>query len=228
MKGALKPFSGLLASASQSKRSDSNWSLKRPVRWMSLVLLALFVVGCQDPERDMGKQPKARTEDHSEFFADGASARPLPANVINRPAEFVPGAPFELSQKATLPTTRPVITREYLEAGQQQYQIFCVVCHGRLGNGQGMIVTRGLTPPPSFHSERLRNIGDDHFYDVITNGWGAMISYNDRIPPPQRQQIIAYIRALQLAPDIAHADDNTRAELIAKGDHPQFNAGGRQ
>jgi len=81
--------------------------------------------------------------------------------------------------------------------GQLLFRVYCSVCHGRLANGEGMIVQRGLTPPPSFHLERLRNAPDAHFYEVITNGYGAMFSYSERIAPEDRWRVVAYIRALQ-------------------------------
>jgi hypothetical protein len=75
------------------------------------------------------------------------------------------------------------------------------MCHGRLGDGDGMVVRRGLTPPPSFHIDRLRNVSDGHLYNVISNGYGQMFSYNDRVRPEDRWMIVAYIRALQSAAD---------------------------
>jgi mono/diheme cytochrome c family protein len=86
-----------------------------------------------------------------------------------------------------------------LERGQQRFDIFCSPCHGANGDGNGIVVERGMPPPTSYHAERLRNEEDQHFFDVITNGYGAMYSYGARVPPRDRWAIVAYIRALQLS-----------------------------
>jgi len=91
------------------------------------------------------------------------------------------------------------ITKADLDRGQERFQAYCLMCHGATGFGDGMIVRRGFRRPPSFHDERLRAEPLGHFFDVITNGWGAMASYSDMIPPDDRWRIIAYIRALQLS-----------------------------
>lgn len=91
------------------------------------------------------------------------------------------------------------VTKEILERGQERYQIFCSVCHGITGYGDGMIVRRGFRRAASFHDDRLRQAPVGHFFDVVTNGWGAMPSYATQIPVQDRWAIIAYIRALQLS-----------------------------
>jgi hypothetical protein len=170
-------------------------------------ILTLTLLGCEDPHNSMGEQPKYATYQPSDFFADGSSERPpvpgtVPRNAVTVSADRMPFA----------------VTPDVIAHGQQQFDIYCAVCHGRLGNGEGMIVQRGFVRPPSFHIDRLKNSPDSHFYNVITNGYGAMFSYNDRVPPQQRWEIIAYIRALQLAPDVASVSMDVRKELIDKGD----------
>lgn len=97
-------------------------------------------------------------------------------------------------------TTFPFpITRETVDRGRQRYDIFCSVCHGLTGNGDGMIVRRGFRRAASFNDDRLRQAPVGHFFDAITNGWGAMPSYASQIPVQDRWAIIAYIRALQLS-----------------------------
>ena len=91
------------------------------------------------------------------------------------------------------------VTVDLLERGQERFDVFCSPCHDRTGNGNGMIVQRGLKRPPSLHEERLRTIPVGHFYDVITNGFGVMYSYASRIPVEDRWAIAGYIRALQLS-----------------------------
>ncbi len=85
--------------------------------------------------------------------------------------------------------------------GQDRFNAYCSMCHGAAGDSDGMIVRRGFQRPPSFHDDRLQEGSTPaaHFFDVITNGWGAMPSYAEMIPPRDRWAIIAYIRALQLS-----------------------------
>jgi len=103
------------------------------------------------------------------------------------------------------------VTEEVLLRGQERYDIYCAPCHGRTGYGDGMIVRRGFSQPPSYHQARLREAPVGHYFDVITNGFGAMYPYGDRITPEDRWAIIAYIRALQLSQD-ANINDVPAAE----------------
>jgi mono/diheme cytochrome c family protein len=184
-------------------------------RLVPLLLIALLG-GCEDPVADMGLQPKYRTYQPAQNaqFADGKSARPIPAGTVPRP-------PSPVDDVVALSTTNPLkIDRNTLEAGQLQFEIYCSVCHGRLGNGDGMIVQRGFTRPPSFHVDRLRTEPDAHIYNVITRGYGAMLSYGDRVPPDVRWEVIAYIRALQAASAAEKIPQEARRALIAQGDRP--------
>jgi mono/diheme cytochrome c family protein len=91
----------------------------------------------------------------------------------------------------------PPVTLALLQRGRERFDIYCAPCHGYDGRGDGMIVRRGFPTPPSYHTERLREAPIQHFYDVITNGYGVMFSYAARVAPSDRWAIIAYIRALQ-------------------------------
>jgi mono/diheme cytochrome c family protein len=95
--------------------------------------------------------------------------------------------------------TKPPLSAELFERGHQRFDIFCSPCHGANGDGNGIIVQRGMPSPTSYHADRLRMADDQHFFDVITNGYGAMYSYASRVPPRDRWAIVAYIRALQLS-----------------------------
>jgi len=95
------------------------------------------------------------------------------------------------------PPSPPPVTLALLQRGQERFNIYCAPCHARTGDGQGMIVQRGFPAPPSYFSERLLEAPSQHFYDVISNGYGAMYSYADRVAPADRWAIVAYIRALQ-------------------------------
>jgi len=99
------------------------------------------------------------------------------------------------------PPPPPPVTMVLLQRGQQRFNIYCAVCHGPAGYGDGEIVQRGFPAPPSYHVDRLRSAPPQHFYDVITNGYGAMFSYAQRVSPDDRWAIAAYIRALQESQD---------------------------
>ena len=174
----------------------------------------LFLSGCQ-LKQDMAHQPKARPLSPTEFFADGRSERPLLENTVARgalsdDALFVP----KDSNDFPLP-----VNQELLERGQERYQIFCTPCHGLQGDGNGLIVMRGMKQPPSYHQDRLRQVPNGYLYDVVTNGFGAMLGYSAQIPPRDRWAIIAYVRALQLSRN-AHVADlpgDVREKLNAGG-----------
>ncbi len=95
------------------------------------------------------------------------------------------------------PTVAPPLSLALIEHGQQRFRIYCTPCHSELGDGDGMIVQRGFPAPPSYHIARLREAPAEHFYDVISNGYGVMYSFAARVQPQDRWAIAAYIRALQ-------------------------------
>ncbi|MEP6923704.1 MAG: cytochrome c [Pyrinomonadaceae bacterium] len=96
------------------------------------------------------------------------------------------------------------VTQELINRGEERYRVFCIVCHGPNGNGDGMIVRRGFSKPTSYHTDQLRGAPVGHFYDVITNGWGRMNGYAAQVPVYDRWAIVSYIRALQASqnPDV--------------------------
>jgi mono/diheme cytochrome c family protein len=108
--------------------------------------------------------------------------------------------------RATVPTGPDgfpfAITKEILDRGQSRYEISCMPCHGKVGNGDGMIVLRGFRKPPSYHEARLVQAPTSYYYDVITNGFGAMYSYADQLTPEDRWKVIAYIRVLQMSQNV--------------------------
>lgn len=133
------------------------------------------------------------------------------------------GAPAAFSPDLVTEFPLPV-TKELLDRGEERYRVFCIVCHGPNGEGNGMVVRRGYTRPPSYYEQRLRDAPVGHFYDVITNGFGRMNGYAAQVPVQDRWAIAAYIRALQAAnPNIAPgaqpspaASPQTRAEVKAE------------
>src|SRR6267154_583678 len=171
---------------------DSSLS-KGPLRICALASLFLLA-GCS-LKQDMALQPKNRPLSPSEFFTDGRSARPLIENTVARgsvdndvynvPKEYA-GYPLPVHEKL-------------LERGEDHYKVFCTPCHGLQGDGNGMIALRGMKHPPSYHIDRLRQAPNGYFYDVISNGFGAMFGYSAQVAPGDRWAIVAYLRALQLS-----------------------------
>jgi mono/diheme cytochrome c family protein len=168
--------------------------LARP---LMLLFVAVTLCACH---RDMYVQPYKRPLQGSPLFADQAASRPLEPHTVAQedPAEI---GPLQTGlQNGQLITDLPVpITGDLLERGQERFGIFCAVCHGADGYGQGMIVQRGFPAPPSFHTDRLRTAPAGHFFDVMTRGYGVMYPYASRITPEDRWAITAYIRALQFS-----------------------------
>jgi len=174
---------------------------------------------------DMYAQPKYKPLEPSALFADGNSARtPPPGSVPMAQGAAADTASGRRGLMTLAPAPGPALpldaqgrslaqgevgerryanplplTRALLQRGQERFEIYCAPCHGRSGNGDGMIVRRGFPAPPSYHTDRLRNAPDSHFYQVISNGYGVMYPYADRVDPRDRWAIVAYIRALQLS-----------------------------
>jgi mono/diheme cytochrome c family protein len=169
----------------------------RARRPYSIILATLVLAGCR---QDMQDQPRFKPLAKSDFYTDLRSARPPVEGTVargqlhedsylytgklgNNPGDYLP-----------FPVTSDVLAR-----GRERFNIYCAPCHSRTGDGNGMIVQRGFRAPPSYHTERLRKAPLGYFFDVMTNGFGAMPEYASQIPPRDRWSIVAYIRALQLS-----------------------------
>ena len=164
----------------------------------------VWVSGCR---QDMHDQPKFKPLQADSFFVDGRSSRPLVAGTVARGTLQEDDHLFTGRINNEFVTTFPFpVTKEMILRGQERFDIFCSPCHGQLGDGEGAIVQRGMKKPPSFHIDRLRESPPGYFFNVITNGFGAMFDYSDRIPARDRWAIITYIRALQLSQN-AKLDD---------------------
>lgn len=164
-----------------------------------LMFVLLCVAGCW--RDDMADDAHYKPEEASPIFPDGKLARPLVVGTVPRGGHTVTDTIYAVTAPTTAPATSfpSQLDRAGVERGKQQYEIFCAVCHGATGDGNGMIVQRGFPHPPSYYLDRLRKAPPGHFYDVITHGHGAMYSYADRIEPEDRWRIVGYIRALQLS-----------------------------
>lgn|SRR5574341_941658 len=209
-----------------TRRRGEKISVSSRLRVSASVLLLLtahcaLLTGCR---RDMQDQPKAIAYRANSFYKDGSGSRPLvegtvPRGYLRENREFFFGKKLsatELSQEQQASRTTPSesnpfpddvdtipmqITRDDLNRGQERYNIYCAVCHGMTGYGDGIIQRRGFNrpSPANYHQERLQKAPIGHFFDVMTNGWGAMPSYAAQVPIEDRWRIAAYIRALQLS-----------------------------
>jgi mono/diheme cytochrome c family protein len=207
----------------QTSRPHKLSFFRKLVRTSWLALFALLLTACH---QDMYDQPKYQTYDPSTFFADGRASRPVvPGTVAVGQVEtdeylftgLVNGEPGDV-----MPFP---VSRDLLERGQEQYTIFCAVCHGHSGFGRSMIAQRGGIVPANFHQDRLREAELGYFFQVISNGvyrgdpdnngYQSMYGYASRITAEDRWAIAAYIRALQLSQN-ATLDDvppDQRAQL---------------
>jgi mono/diheme cytochrome c family protein len=156
----------------------------RAVPYLACALAALIATGCDN----MANQPKVNPYEVYRTSPEPLPPMQSPPSTVAR--DYAPAPP------------PPPVTLALLERGRQRFDIYCSPCHGFTGDGDGMIVQRGFPAPPSYHIDRLRRAPIQHFYDVITNGYGVMYSYAQRVAPEDRWAIIAYIRALQAAADV--------------------------
>jgi mono/diheme cytochrome c family protein len=167
-----------------------------------LLLAAISLAAC---EQNMDVQPKYSEYAKAPLFR-GSVLRAPPAGAVSR----------DDPARAEAITNTPAVTAALLDRGRERFGIFCQPCHGAGGDGNGIIVQRGMPGPTSYHDERLRSADDQYLFDVITNGHGAMYSYAARVPPGDRWAIVAYIRALQLSRHAAIDDvpPEQRAQLM--------------
>jgi mono/diheme cytochrome c family protein len=160
-----------------------------------LAAVVFLTVACR---QDMHNAPRYNPLAATDFFGDGRSARPLIDDTVARGHLRLDAARYFGKVNGNDVEVFPFpITRADLVRGEERFNIYCSPCHGRLGDGEGMIPKRGYRKPPSYHIDRLKKAPVGHFFDVVTNGFGAMPSYASRVPVDDRWRIIAYIRVLQ-------------------------------
>ncbi len=165
----------------------------------SLLGMLLATAGCR---QDMHNQPRYKPLAATEFFGDGRSERPTIPDTVARGQLRVDQARYTGKVNGRDVDYFPIqITRADVVRGQERFNIYCSPCHGRTGSGHGMVVSRGLRQPPNYLEPRLVNAPIGHFFDVMTNGYGAMYSYASRVAADDRWRIAAYIRALQMSQD---------------------------
>jgi mono/diheme cytochrome c family protein len=171
--------------------------LKNKFALSSGALLLFTLTGCRD---DMHNQPRYKPLAASEFFADHRSERPEIEGTVARGHLRIDSARYTGKFNGEDIDQFPIpITRADIERGRERFNIYCTPCHGRLGDGNGMVVLRGYRQAASYYSDKLLKAPVGHFFDVMTNGFGAMPSYASRVQPDDRWRIVAYIRALQLS-----------------------------
>lgn len=151
------------------------------------------------PIQDMDNQPKYEAQEKSEFFANGAAMQPPVAGTVPRGELRNDDSLYRgrTSRGEWLESNALTVNMQLLLRGQERYDIYCSPCHSRIGDGRGIMVNRGYVPPPSFHSDRIRQLADGHVFDVITHGVRNMPAYAHQIPVEDRWAIVAYLRALQ-------------------------------
>jgi mono/diheme cytochrome c family protein len=189
--------------------SSSSAALRISAAPLLVVTLVALSAACR---RDMQDQPRFRPFRSSSFFTDGRSERPLVPGTVAR-GRLDEDELFHTGKVAGKPAeTFPfAVTAEILARGRDRYDIFCAPCHGRVGDGDGAVVERGMRRPPSFHVERLVKAPPGYFVDVVANGFGAMFDQADRIDASDRWAIAAYVRALQRSQN-AKLEDVPQAE----------------
>lgn len=163
----------------------------------ALVALMAIAPGCR---QRMADQPAPRPLTPSAFFPDGRSSRPFVDGTVARGELRDDEALYTGQAGGQIVEELPyLVNREMLDRGRERYDIFCAPCHDRVGEGQGMVVRRGFAQPPTFHSQRLREVRNGYLFDVITRGFGRMPAYAPQIPVADRWAIVSYIRALQVS-----------------------------
>ena len=192
------------------------------LRKVAIAAACLTLAACRQDMHDNPKY-KAYRDGGMRQLPEGTVARGSLALAVAAPKAAVPGQvgsvgedgfPFKLSADAE---TRKKEVMEILDRGESRFNITCLPCHGKLGDGAGMVALRGFRRPPTYHQDRLRNAPTSHFYDVMTNGFGAMPSYAEVVTPEDRWKIIAYIRALQ-------ASQNAKAGELPEPDRQKLEA----
>ena len=151
-----------------------------------LALAAISLAGC---DLTMTRQPKYGPQAAAALFADGTSAQPPPQGTVSQDAVA----------EAQVSATPPPVTLALVQRGGERHEIFCQPCHGVSGAGDGTVVARGFPRPAPYWDSRVAGATPAHLFQVITNGYGVMYPYAERIPPADRWAIIAYVRALEIA-----------------------------
>ena len=239
IKQALRPMAQGLRPRQPSRiqRLAAGWRLglgplamglpaRRASRAAVVLIAAALLSACR---QDMHDAPRYDPLEASTVFPKGSSAQPLVAGTVSREYHVPNMGDFAgLREDEHLYTgkvngqvvaTFPFpITKTDLDRGQERFNIYCSPCHGRTGEGDGMVVQRGFRQPSSYHIDRLRAAPAGYFFDVITNGFGAMPDYRSQVPAEDRWRIVAYIRALQLSHSATATDVPSGVKVYKPGE----------
>lgn len=194
------------------------------LRAAAVAIACSWFAACSDDE--MADVPRFDPMAPSALFADGTSARTPPAGTVARgqlTADVALNFGLDPATRSAVAKSPLPFTAARLARGRELFAIHCAVCHGADGYGQGIVVRRGFPPPPSYHSDRLRQTPDGHLFDVITNGYGKMYPYRSRVNVTDRWAIVGYIRALQRGQHATLddvADEAAREKLEREGRSP--------
>lgn len=165
-----------------------------------VVVMAATCVALAGCRQDMHDAPSYDPLQATTFFANGAASRTLVPNTVARGHLRADELLYTGKINGQVANEFPMpVTKQVLDRGEERFNVYCAPCHGRTGEGNGMVVQRGFRQPPSYHDERLRNVPVGYFFDVMTNGFGAMQDYSAQVTVPDRWAIAAYIRVLQLS-----------------------------
>lgn len=177
-----------------------------------------ILAGCR---QDMHDQPKFIPQRGTDFYSDGRSVRPQVENTVARGQLHQDTYFYTGLQDGKEGDGMPfAVTPAVLERGQERYNIYCTPCHSRVGNGVGMIVQRGYSKAGNYHTARLEAAPLGHFFNVMTNGWGAMGDYSAQVPVADRWRIAAYIRALQLSETATSGDVPAGTPVASRASQP--------
>jgi mono/diheme cytochrome c family protein len=210
--------SSSLSSRASARDLVARVARRRPARFLAtLGMTVLLLAACR---QKMANQPRYDPLEPSDFFADGMASRPRIAGTVARGElagnDFMATGKINGADGDGFPFA---VTAAVMNRGEERFNIYCSQCHGKTGDGNGMVPSRGFRRPPSFHTETLRRATTGHFFDVMTNGFGSMPSYAPQVPVEDRWAIMAYIRALQLAQNgtIDDLPADMRAKLTGGG-----------
>lgn len=197
---------------------------------LTVVASVFLVIGCQgrtSPNSpihlnpNMDQQPRYDPQSASSFFVDGSAMRQPVEGTVARGNLREDRSYYEgfAGEDTTRLSKSPVdVTHDGLKRGQERYGIYCAVCHGDVGDGKGIVIDKGFVPPPSFHSDKIRNYLDGQLFDFISNGVRNMPSYKAQIPVKDRWLIVNYLRVLQRSQNASLEDvpESEKAKLTMK------------
>jgi hypothetical protein len=202
-----RPVPAGFSCVSEQVRHPASAGSRTTRRWPAFVVLTLALGAGAACRQDMHDQPKQKAYRTSDFFADGRGMRPLPEHTVARGFLEEDELLYTGKVNGQVVDEFPFpVTRQVLDRGRERFNIYCTPCHGTSGFANGMVVQRGFKPPQSYHLDSVRQQPVGFYFDVMTNGFGAMPDYRAQVPPEDRWAIAAYIRALQLSQRATVAD----------------------